>query len=53
MDDDYFSPEYKITEGTGSRKPEEEYPEVIKIDLENYRISKPKRIIIRSKIIHD
>jgi hypothetical protein len=53
MEDELFSMEYKISEGTEITKTEQEDTQEIKIDLTNYPISKAKRIIIRTKIIHD
>jgi hypothetical protein len=52
IDDGLFSEEYKIPEGTDDTEQEKELEE-IGVDTESYPIAKPKRIIIRTKIIHD
>lgn len=51
-EDNVFSKEYQISQGTDGIKPDKIAKEII-IDSTGYPISKPKRIIIRTRIIHD
>lgn len=54
-DDDLFPKEYISDEGTDCSEIKPEDPEQkTEEDIDNhYRISKPQRILIRAKIIHD
>lgn len=54
-EDESFSPEYTGHEGTDSTVPEIESvgKEIEDSIRENYDISKPKRVVIKAKIIHD
>ena len=53
MDNDIFSDEYKITDGTNISKTDKGVDNEIEIDTKQYHIAKPIRIIIKTKIIHD
>jgi hypothetical protein len=53
MDNNIFSGEYKIIEGTDISKIDRDLDKGVELDTKKYPIAKPKRKIIKAKIIHD
>ena len=51
IDNNIFSGEYKIINGTDISNPDKDFNKEIELDTKKYRIAKPIRIIIKTKII--
>ncbi len=53
MENNIFSGEYKVINGTDISKTDKDVDNEVKLDTKKYPISKPIRLIIKTKIIHD